>query len=106
MKAARERVSDLAGHVSMPEVYGDIRKLLLNPDSRIEDFVAVVERDSMLAVRLIHMVKSDYFGFPRSCENLYQAISLIGLAQLHDMMLELSSMHALSATPQQVLKFP
>jgi HD-like signal output (HDOD) protein len=103
MKAAREFVSDMAEHISMPEVYVAIRKLLLNPNTTLEDFVDVVERDSMLAVRVMRMAKSQYFGFPRSCENLYQAISLIGLMQLHDLMLGSLCMRTFSAIPEQVL---
>ena len=103
MKAAREFVSDMAEHISMPEVYVAIRKLLLNADTTIEDFVEVVERDSMLGVRVMRMAQSQYFGFPRSCENLYQAISLIGLMQLHDLMLGSLCMRTFSAIPEEVL---
>ena len=103
MKAAREFVSDMAEHISMPEVYVAIRKLLLNPNTTLEDFVEVVERDSMLAVRVMRMAQSQYFGFPRSCENLYQAISLIGLMQLHDLMLGSLCMRTFSAIPEEVL---
>ena len=103
MKAAREFVSDMAEHVSMPEVYVAIRELLLNPDATIEEFVEVVERDSMLAVRVMRMAKSQYFGFPRKCENLYQAISLIGLMQLHDLMLGSLCMRTFAAIPEAVL---
>jgi HD-like signal output (HDOD) protein len=103
MKAAREFVSGMAEHISMPEVYVAIRQLLLNPGTTIEAFVEVVERDSMLAVRVMRMVKSQYFGFPRSCESLYQAISLIGLMQLHDLMLGSLCMRTFSSSPEQVL---
>ena len=87
----------------MPEVYVAIRKLLLNSTSTIEDFVDVVESDSMLAVRVMRMAESQYFGFPRSCDSLYQAISLIGLMQLHDLLLGLLSMRTFSAIPEEVL---
>ena len=103
MKAAREFVSDMAEHVSMPEVYVAIRQLLLNPETTIEDFVDVVETDSMLAVRIMRMAQSQYFGFPRACESLYQAISLIGLMQLHDLMLGTLCMRTFSAIPEEVL---
>ena len=103
MKAAREFVSDMAEHISMPEVYVAIRKLLLNANATLEDFVEVVERDSMLAVRVMRMAQSQYFGFPRSCENLYQAISLIGLMQLHDLMLGSLCLRTFSAIPEEVL---
>ncbi len=102
MNAAREFVSDMAEHVSMPEIYVAIRELLQNSATTIEDFVEVVERDSMLAVRVMRMAGSEYFGFPRKCENLYQAISLIGLMQLHDMMLGSLCMRSFASIPQQV----
>ena len=103
MKAAREFVSDMAEHISMPEVYVAIRQLLLNADTTIDDFVEVVESDSMLSVRVMRMAQSQYFGFPRSCESLYQAISLIGLMQLHDLMLGTLCMRTFSAIPEEVL---
>ena len=87
----------------MPEVYVAIRQLLMNPRTTIEDFVAVVEADSMLAVRVTRMAQSQYFGFPRSCESLYQAISLIGLMQLHDLMLGSLCMRTFSAIPEEIL---
>ena len=87
----------------MPEVYVAIRKLLLNTNSTVEDFVDVVETDSMLAVRIMRMAQSEYFGFPRACESLYQAISLIGLMQLHDLMLGSLCMRTFSAIPEEIL---
>ncbi len=62
----------------MPEVYVAIRQLLHSPDTTIDDFVEVVEADSMLAVRVMRMAQSQYFGFPRSCDTLYQAITTAG----------------------------
>ena len=87
----------------MPAVYTDIRELLLNPDATIDDFVSVVEADSMLTLRVIRMAQSPYFGFPRPCENLYQAISLIGLMQLHDLMLGALCVRTFSTVPEEVL---
>ncbi len=102
MEAAREFVSDVAELVSMPEVYLSIRQLLLRSDTRIDDFVAVVEQDSALSVRVMRMAGSDYFGFPRDCDNLYQAISLIGLVQLHDLMLGSLCIRSFAAVPPEV----
>lgn len=103
MKAANQLVIDMAEHISMPEVYVAIRKLLVNPDATIDDFVKVVDSDSMLAVRVKRMAGSQYFGFPRRCENLYQAISLIGLMQLHDLMLGSLCIRTFSSIPEEVL---
>ena len=102
MQAAREFVSDVAELVSMPEVYFSIRQLLLRSETRIDDFVAVVEQDSLLSVRVMRMAQSDYFGFPRDCDNLYQAISLIGLVQLHDLMLGSLCIRSFAAVPPEL----
>ncbi len=103
MKAAREFVAGMAEQVSMPEVYVSIRELLRDPDTTIDDFVEVVQRDSMLSVRVMRMARSQYFGFPRPSDTLSQAISLIGLMQLHDLMLGCLCMRTFAAIPEQVL---
>jgi HD-like signal output (HDOD) protein len=103
MKAARNFISDMAEHISMPEVYLDIRRMIKNPDARISDFVKIIEADSMLSVRVIRMANSDYLGFPRKSENLYQAINLIGVMQLHDLLLSSLSLRTFSSIPEQIL---
>jgi HD-like signal output (HDOD) protein len=103
MKAARKFISDMAEYISMPEIYLDIRRLIRNPDARIDDFVKIIETDSMLSVRVIRMANSDYLGFPRKAENLYQAINLIGIIQLHDLLLSSLSLRTFSSIPEQIL---
>lgn len=87
----------------MPEVYLDIRRMIRNPDARISDFVKIIEADSMLSVRVIRMANSDYLGFPRKSENLHQAINLIGVMQLHDLLLSSLSLRTFSSIPEQIL---
>ena len=103
MKAARNFISDMAEYISMPEIYLDIRQLIRKPYARIDDFVKIIETDSMLSVRVIRMANSDYFGFPRKVENLYQAISLIGVVQLHDVILSSLCLRTFSSIPEQIL---
>lgn len=87
----------------MPDVYLDIRKMIRNPDAKIDDFVRIIETDSMLAVRVVRMANSDFFGFTRKSKNLYQAIDLIGIKHLHDLLLCSLCLRAFSSLPEQVL---
>ena len=103
MNQAREYLTDLAEQISMPEIYLEIRRLIAKPDNQISDFVAVVEVDSMLAIRLIRIANSRFFGIPNRVNDLYQAISLIGVIQLHDIMLSSLCMRTFSAMPEQIL---
>lgn len=87
----------------MPEVYVAIRALLSRPNATIDEFAEVVSSDSMLALRVMRMAESQYFGFPRKCVSLHDAIGLIGLVQLHDLMLGSLCMRTFSAVPEEVL---
>ena len=87
----------------MPEIYLDIRRLIKKQDARIEDFVKIIETDSMLSVRVYRMANSDFFGFPRKVTNLYQAIEMIGVKQLHDTLLSSLCLRTFSSIPEQIL---
>jgi HD-like signal output (HDOD) protein len=103
MITAYEFISDMAEYISMPEIYLDIRRLIEKKDARIEDFVKIIETDSMLSVRVYRMANSEFFGFPRKATNLYQAIDMIGVEQLHDTLLCSLCLRTFSSIPEQIL---
>jgi HD-like signal output (HDOD) protein len=103
MKAVNQFVSDIAEEISMPEVYLKIRKLIQNADSKTSDYVSVIESDSMLALRVMRVANSEFFGFSRKVENLTQALNLIGIMQIHDVLLCSLCMRAFSSIPSEVL---
>jgi len=103
MISAHQFISDMAEDISMPEIYLGIRRLIDNQDAKIEDYVKIIETDSMLSVRLIRMANSDFFGFPRKTKNLHQAIDMIGVRQLHDLLLGSLSLRTFSSIPEQIL---
>lgn len=103
MKSTRKFISDMAEHISMPDVYLEIRHLIRNSDSKIDNYVKVIETDSMLAIRIIRIANSDFFGFHRNVETLHQAISLIGAIQLHDIILSSLCLRTFSSIPNQIL---
>jgi HD-like signal output (HDOD) protein len=103
MKAAREFISDMAESISMPVIYLDIRKLILQADSSIQDYVSLIEHDSMLSIRIMRIANSEFFGFSRKVENLNQALNLIGIIQLHDLLLSSLCMRSFSSIPEQIL---
>lgn len=103
MNQAREFLTDVAEQISMPDIYLEIRRLIANPDNQISDFVSLIKDDSMLSIRLIRIADSQFFGIPDQADDLYQAISLIGTIQLHDIMLSNLCMRTFSAMPEQIL---
>jgi len=102
MKAAREFIADMAEQISMPDVYREIQQLIKQQKLNITDYLDVLEKDSVLSTRLIRIANSRYFGFPGRVEDLYQALSMIGIMQLHDLMLTSLSLRTLASVPQQI----
>jgi HD-like signal output (HDOD) protein len=105
MQAAQEFICDLAEKISMPEIYHQIRTLMVNPQAKIEDYEKLVNADSMLAIRVMRIANSEFFGFTRQANDLYQAISLIGIIQLHDLLLSSLCMRTFYGIPEQIFNF-
>lgn len=103
MKAARKFISDIAENISIPDIYLDIRQLIEQPDSQISDYVELIEKDSMLTVRIMRIANSEFFGFSRKADNLKQAINLVGVIQIQDLLLSSLCMRSFLSIPQQVL---
>lgn len=90
-----ELVDEVSDLISMPEIYLKIRGLMDDPDSCLDDFAVVVNTDPGLMTSVLKMVNSAFFGFPGQIDNINRALNLIGIGQLHDLVLSLSAIDAL-----------
>ncbi len=88
-------VSEVSDLVSIPEIYLKIRELMDDPDACLDDFAAVVNTDPGLMSSVLKIVNSAFFGFPGQIDNMNRALNLIGIGQLHDLVLSLSAIEAL-----------
>ncbi len=91
MTTAKTLVREVKGLVSLPEVYLKIRDLMEDPSSSIADFSRVVELDPALAARVLRMANSAFFGFSGRIDNILRAINIMGVSQLHDLVLATSA---------------
>ncbi|MEQ1558698.1 MAG: HDOD domain-containing protein [Methyloglobulus sp.] len=105
MKATHEFICDLAEKISMPDIYQKIRKLMGNPQAKIDDYENLIKMDSMLSIRIVRIANSEFFGFNRQAKDLYEAISLIGIIQLHDLLLSSLCMRTFYNIPEHLLNF-
>ncbi len=94
-----QEVTDL---ISLPEIYLKVRRLLEDEAADIEDFAEVVVVDPNLSARLLRVVNSAYYGFPEPVESLSRALNLVGLDQLHSMVLGVSAVSSLDL-PNDIL---
>lgn len=102
MNPSRQFISDMLEVISMPLVYQELRALFNNQEADVHNCVNVIKKDSMLSQRIINISNHPFFGFVRKPKNLNHAISLIGVMQLHDLMLGYLCMRAFSSIPKQI----
>lgn len=105
MEATDRFICEFADKISMPSVYQNIRKLMEKQEATIEDYEQVVSSDPMLATRMIRIANSEFFGFKRKARDLHEALSLVGVIQLHDLLLSTLCMRAFYGIPEEILNF-
>ncbi|NTV96027.1 MAG: HDOD domain-containing protein [Thiobacillus sp.] len=84
---AKEMVVDIKELASLPAVYHQVRGVLDNPDSSIIDLANVVSADAAITARLLHVVNSVYYGLMSRVETVSRAVSVLGMQQVHDIVL-------------------
>jgi HD-like signal output (HDOD) protein len=79
-----EGIENLA---TLPAVYQRVRQVLDDPDSSISQLATVVAADAALTARLLRVVNSVYFGLMSRVDTVTRAVSMLGMQQVHDIVL-------------------
>jgi len=66
-------------------------QLIHNPNSSAQDIVDVIQYDQSITVSVLKLCNSAYFGLPRAVHSLREALVLIGLNQLLEIILSQQS---------------
>jgi HD-like signal output (HDOD) protein len=84
---ARELVAGVTNLLSFSTAYSRVNELLQDPQSSAQDLGAVISHDPGLAIRLLKIVNSAYYGFPRKIDTLSRAVTIIGTRELEALVL-------------------
>jgi HD-like signal output (HDOD) protein len=95
-------IKSTTGLISLPEIYLKIRGLMNDQTSVLDDFAIVVNGDANLAARVLKIVNSSFYGFPGQISSIARALNFIGITQLHDLVLSVSTIKAIKL-PSEVI---
>ena len=70
-----------------PNLYFELQKAMERPTYRLDDVAFIIEKDPALSLRLLKIVNSAYYGFPSQITNISQAISVIGMTDIQNLVL-------------------
>lgn len=87
VQAALAQVSRLA---TLPEVTARLVRLIDDPDSSADDLADLLERDAVLAARVLKVVNSSFYGMPAEVLSIRQAVVVLGFSGLKNIALAAS----------------
>ncbi|WP_390518170.1 HDOD domain-containing protein [Halioxenophilus aromaticivorans] len=90
-----ELTANTASLISLPEIYLKFKQLMDDEASDIQDFARVVTMDPNLTGVVLKVINSPLYGFSGQIHAIDRAINLMGLGQLHDLVLALSAVDAI-----------
>jgi HD-like signal output (HDOD) protein len=96
MQSAQELVAGTVKLVTLPAVYLRVRHVVADPSTTLHDLTESVSADPGLSLRFLRIVNSAYFGLPRQVHTISHALSLLGMQQVHDIVLAASVATAFS----------
>lgn len=86
----RELVASVGRLGSPPAIYSSLVAVLEHPGRGASDIAAVISEDPALSARLLRLVNSSFFAFPRHVDSIQLAVTMAGTAQIRDLVLATS----------------
>lgn len=95
--------SEVENLFSLPEVYFKVKKVIDDPTSTVNNVADIVIQDPNISARILRMVNSSFFGFATEIESISRAINIMGMAQLHDLVLTVSATKAFKGINSELI---
>ena len=98
-----QKVVKSAQLISLPDVYLKLKELMDEPEYTMAEVALLVGRDPGMATRFLRVVNSPLNRRVRKIETVSQAVSLLGVRQVHDIVLSASVAEAFEGIQTEVM---
>ncbi|MDQ1265992.1 MAG: hypothetical protein QG635_1144, partial [Bacteroidota bacterium] len=90
MPSIIDKIVDFKELATLPAVPKRVLDMLKNEDINVRDIARVIERDPVLAFKVLKVVNSPVFASPYRITSIHQAIMLMGFSRLTNIVLSVS----------------
>lgn len=101
-KSFQTLIERMEGLPTLPASVAHVLSILDNSQSSAKELTEALSVDQSLASRLLKMVNSVYFGFPRRIDTLQQAVAILGFRAIRDIVTVTSLFHELHRTDRKL----
>jgi len=95
-------VTKLGKLPSLPAVYAELQRKLVDPDCAIGDVAAIIEKDMAMSAKVLQLVNSAFFGLYKNIDSLSRAVNLLGLDTVKTLVLGVGVFEELKASSSDV----
>ena len=83
----KDIIENAGSLLTLPDICMQVKRLVADPASSINDLAKLISKDPALTARLLKIVNSPLYYFPRKIASVSEAITLIGASQLYNLAL-------------------
>ncbi|MEK6586405.1 MAG: HDOD domain-containing protein, partial [Nitrospirota bacterium] len=88
---------------TLPEIYFRVREVVNDPDSTMDDLAEVLKLDPAISARLLRIVNSPFYGFPKQIDTISRAVNLLGTQAINDLVTATTVGRTFAGMPIQVM---
>ena len=88
---------------STPDIYYKLQEAIDNPTKSLSDAAYIIEKDAALAIKLLKIVNSAFYGFPSKISSIDRAINLVGTKELQNIVLSTIAIDTFSDLPGDLI---
>lgn len=88
---------------SAPQLYHRLNSLIQSKSASMDSIVKLLGEDPSLAARLLKLANSAMFGFQSKIATMNHAVTVIGLRNLHDLVLATTVLHRFSGISESLV---
>jgi len=91
--AWKSALAQIRNFPTLPVIVNKVTELTSLPDTSARDIEAVVGKDQALTAKLLRLVNSPFYGFPKTITTISRAVGIIGFEALRNLVLSTSVIH-------------
>jgi HD-like signal output (HDOD) protein len=80
-------VSKIDSLPSLPEVYAQLRKAMVDPDISVAEVATIIEKDIAMSAKMMQLVNSAFFGLFKTIDSPGHAVNLLGIETVKNLVL-------------------
>ncbi|MBX3327268.1 MAG: HDOD domain-containing protein [Nitrospira sp.] len=103
MPTAQELVQSCTSIFTLPEIYFRVREVVEDSNSTMGDLAEVLKLDPAISARLLRIVNSPIYGFPKQIDTISRAVSLLGTQAITDLVTATTVGKTFAGVPIQLM---